>query len=261
MRIRRLTSAPKPSWRVLVYIDSRVVALDAQAVAHPVEAGEVGARLGRGQDVVGAQRVRGVREAAGLHDRSELLGRLQRRLEGGEHARLDAVSGQLLRHADADAVETLGRRQRDLAVGVRQRGRVHRIGRAGHVPVEQRAVGHVAGERAGLVERRGEGDHPVARDPCRTSASGRRCRTGPRAGGSSRPCRCPGPKARGRRPPRPARCRRWTRRERACDPPRVEHSAHRPSFSFDEPMANSSWLVLPSSGAPAAASRLTTVAV
>ena len=32
-------------------------------------------------------------------------------------------------------------------------------------------------------------------------------------------------------------------------------------FSFDEPIANSSWLVLPSSGAPAAASRATTVAV
>ncbi len=32
-------------------------------------------------------------------------------------------------------------------------------------------------------------------------------------------------------------------------------------FSFDEPIANSSWLVLPSNGAPACASRLTTVAV
>src|SRR5437764_7844944 len=32
-------------------------------------------------------------------------------------------------------------------------------------------------------------------------------------------------------------------------------------FSFDEPIANSSWLVLPSKGAPASANRLTTVAV
>ena len=32
-------------------------------------------------------------------------------------------------------------------------------------------------------------------------------------------------------------------------------------FSFDEPIANSSWLVLPSSGAPACARRRTTVAV
>src|SRR3954465_1665591 len=34
----------------------------------------------------------------------------------------------------------------------------------------------------------------------------------------------------------------------------------KPEFSFDEPMANSSWLVLPSSGAPAAASCSTAVA-
>ena len=33
-----------------------------------------------------------------------------------------------------------------------------------HVAQQQRGVGHVAGQRAGLVERRGEGDHPVARD-------------------------------------------------------------------------------------------------
>src|ERR671930_24647 len=35
----------------------------------------------------------------------------------------------------------------------------------------------------------------------------------------------------------------------------------KPEFSFDEPIANSSWLVLPSSGAPASARRLTAVAV
>jgi hypothetical protein len=35
----------------------------------------------------------------------------------------------------------------------------------------------------------------------------------------------------------------------------------KPEFSFDEPIANSSMLVLPSIGAPAAASRATAVAV
>ena len=35
----------------------------------------------------------------------------------------------------------------------------------------------------------------------------------------------------------------------------------KPEFSLEEPIANSSWLVLPSSGAPASASFLTTVAV
>src|SRR3954470_20578559 len=35
----------------------------------------------------------------------------------------------------------------------------------------------------------------------------------------------------------------------------------KPEFSFDEPIANSSWLVLPSNVAPAACRRSTTVAV
>src|ERR671935_3012135 len=34
----------------------------------------------------------------------------------------------------------------------------------------------------------------------------------------------------------------------------------KPEFSFEEPIANSSWLVLPSSGAPARSRRSTTVA-
>src|SRR5919108_6067769 len=51
------------------------------------------------------------------------------------------------------------------------------------------------------------------------------------------------------------------------EPPGTRDRSHglstgpNPEFSFDEPMANSSWLVLPSSGAPAWASFLTTVAV
>jgi hypothetical protein len=51
------------------------------------------------------------------------------------------------------------------------------------------------------------------------------------------------------------------------DPPGTRARSHgfrtgpKPEFSFDEPMANSSWFVLPSSGAPAWARRSTTVAV
>ncbi len=51
------------------------------------------------------------------------------------------------------------------------------------------------------------------------------------------------------------------------DPPGTRARSHGLStgpnaqFSVDEPIANSSWLVLPSSGAPAAASFSTTVAV
>jgi hypothetical protein len=51
------------------------------------------------------------------------------------------------------------------------------------------------------------------------------------------------------------------------EPPGTRERSHgfstgpKPEFSFEEPMANSSWFVLPSSGAPAAASLATTVAV
>src|SRR5919197_4653057 len=50
------------------------------------------------------------------------------------------------------------------------------------------------------------------------------------------------------------------------EPPGTRRRSHglstgpKPEFSFDEPIANSSWLVLPSSGAPASARRLTAVA-
>src|SRR5919204_5832512 len=51
------------------------------------------------------------------------------------------------------------------------------------------------------------------------------------------------------------------------EPPGTRSRSHglstgpKPEFSLDEPIANSSWLVLPNSGAPALARRSTTVAV
>src|SRR5215208_2848999 len=51
------------------------------------------------------------------------------------------------------------------------------------------------------------------------------------------------------------------------EPPGTRSRSHglrtgpKPEFSFDEPIANSSWFVLPSTGAPAARSCSTTVAV
>ena len=101
--MRRLTSAPKPAARVLVYIAEQVVGLDAQAVAHAVEAREVGRRLGGGDHVVGGQRVRRVRQRARLDLGAQLLGQPQRRLEGIPHAGLDPLAGELLGDAEADA--------------------------------------------------------------------------------------------------------------------------------------------------------------
>ena len=48
--------------RALVHLAQVLVAVDAQAVAHAVEAGEVRRRLGRGDHVVGGEAVAGVRK-------------------------------------------------------------------------------------------------------------------------------------------------------------------------------------------------------
>ena len=70
--------------------------------------------------------------------------------------------GELDRHAEPDAAQVLATRQLD-RLGELERRRVARV-LADHRAEQQRRVGHVARERAGLVERRGERDHPVARD-------------------------------------------------------------------------------------------------
>ena len=129
------------------------------------------------------------------------------------------------------------------------RARWSRRGRGPRGAQHQRGVGHVARERAALVERRREGDHPVAADRAvgglePDDPAQRRGLADRAAGvGADRPRRAC-------RPPPPRRCRRSSRRARAlrshgfCTGPK-------PEFSFDEPIANSSWLVLPRTAAPA----------
>ena len=112
--MRRLTSGPKPSPRVRSYMSSRSTGVGAAvAVAHAVEARQVRARLGRRDDVVGRQRVLGVRQADLDAGAAQLLDARHGLVEARAHARLDA-GGQVLRgHADAQAVEPLGVGQRD----------------------------------------------------------------------------------------------------------------------------------------------------
>ena len=95
--------------------------------------------------------------------------------------------------------------------------------RADHVAQQQRRVGHVARERARLVQRRGEGDHPVARDrPVRRLEPDDPAQRGGLADraagvGADRPRREP------RRDGGGAAARRAARDARAV--PRVEHRA------------------------------------
>ena len=118
-------------------------------------------------------------------------------------------------HAEAQPVERLGARQPDL-LRVLERGGVAGVA-ADHVAVEQGGVGHVAGERAALVERRGERDHPVARDAAVGRLQPDDPGTARPAGGSSRRCRCRSPTARGPPPPPPP-SRRSSRPARARGP-------------------------------------------
>ena len=256
--MRRLTSAPKPSWRVRGVHREQVVVGAAQPVAHAVEAREVRRGLGRREHVVGAQPV-GRRAAASTRSTvaPSSARELERRLEGARtrRARRPPRSARRARRG--------GRRPGARPWAARppracpMRRRVARVA-AGHVAQQQRGVGHVARQRAGLVQRGGEGDHPVAAARAVGRLEADDARTARRAGGSSR--RCPCPSAHGASPAATAAALP------PLEPPGTRERSHglrtgpKAEFSLDEPIANSSWLVLPSSGAPAAASRCTTVA-
>ena len=162
--MRRLTSAPKPCSRVRVYIVSRSSAAHAQAVADAVVAGEVGRRLGRRDQVVGGERVRRVRERDVVDRRRRARARASSvSLERREHAGLDALARAAPRARRGGC-----RAGRSRSAARPAPGRPSDVESHGSSPdhraEQQRRVGHVARERARLVERGGEGDHPVARD-------------------------------------------------------------------------------------------------
>ena len=99
---------------------------------------------------------------ARLDRRTQALGELEGRLEVLPHPGLDSTrgAGEILGHPEPQALEVLGTRERDLP-GVIEGGRVATIP-TDHVAEEQGGVRHVPRERAGLIERGGERDHPVA---------------------------------------------------------------------------------------------------
>ena len=72
--------------RLRVHVQEVADARRAEAVADAVVAREVGRRLGGRDQVVGAERVRGVRQPAGLDGGAELARAVERLLERGEHA-------------------------------------------------------------------------------------------------------------------------------------------------------------------------------
>ena len=135
-----------------------VLAVDAQAVADAVVAGQVRRRLGRRDEVVGGQAVGAARHGDAVHrgtrgrqGRSGTLDRLP-------HAPVDAVDvGQLAHHADPQTrdVGTTGERIGRGGDG----GRVHRVVTPDRLEQERRVVDRRR-ERSDLVEARREGDSP-----------------------------------------------------------------------------------------------------
>ena len=136
--------------------------LGAQPVTHTIEAGEIGGGLGGREHVVGGEPVWSVRQANVVELRAELPRARKGTAKGVEHTRIDPLAGELLGDAQAHAGKRLGGGQRDL-LGVSQGGGVALVA-ADHVAQQQRRIGDIAGQRPGLIERGGEGDHPVARD-------------------------------------------------------------------------------------------------
>ena len=207
--------------------------------------------------------MRSVRQLDLLDARPELLGQRQRPLERLAHARFQLPAGSLGSRPAAPTARPGARRRgapragRD-RLGELQRGRIAGV-LPDHLPEQQRRVADVARQRPSLVQRGGERDHPVARDRAvgrlQPDDPAQRRRLADRAAGvrAQRPRREAGRDRRGAAAGGAARAR-------ARDPTGCSAGPNA-EFSFEEPIANSSWLVFASSVAPASGSRCTDVAV
>src|SRR5262245_54208732 len=159
---------------VLVHVDD-VLAGFTQAVAHAVIAREVGGSLRRGHNVVGRQRVFGVRQ----RDLDELgAGRLQpgralapELFNFGRHA----VEAILPGNADLHAIDGLADRRLVVGHSDIDRGGVLRV-MPGHRAHQDRGVAVGTRDRPRLIERRGKGNDAPARAAAigRLDADGRR---------------------------------------------------------------------------------------
>ena len=216
-----------------------------QPVAHRVELGEVARRLAREDEVVRRERVVEAR-AVDLDDLgAEVDEQLNRLVEPLAHPRLVPLAAELANHADGHALDRRPLRRVDHRRHRRvDRGGVHRVVAADEC-VEQRGVQHRTGARSGLVEARGQRHEAVAGD----AAVGRL--------DPDRPVTAAGWRI---EPPVsvPIASGAWNDAtaldDPPPDPPGIRVRSHglwlgpQAECSVDEPMANSSMLVLPRIG-------------
>ncbi len=165
--MRRLTSSPKPSARVLAYMSAQVACSSCARWPnlHAVEAAQVARGLGRRDDVVHGDRQLGARQRD-----LDAAWRRASRIRPARRRPRRARRAPRLRRRTPSARRCAGRRASRPASGASslprgrvQRGRVALGVRPAHGRQQQGAVLGRAGHRAGLVEAGREGDHAVAR--------------------------------------------------------------------------------------------------
>ncbi len=158
--------------RALIHFQQIGVFGGAVAVAHTVVAAQVGAGLGRGDDVVGRNGQLGARQIDVEQGSTQPLALAQGGAHGGQHVGVAAGAKKFARQADAQPLQRLGgagtgpglAEQPGVVFGrVLQAGRVAVWVGPGHGREQQGAVEGAARHRAGLVEAGGVGHQPVAR--------------------------------------------------------------------------------------------------
>ena len=197
--------------------------------------------------------------ATSHESRRRALERRERRLDRDAHPASSPRAVSSPRHAEAEPARRRPSSARSSRAPARSTRRRVARDRGPQIDVQQqRRIAHRPRERPDLVERRCEGDQPVARHPpvgrLEPDDAAERRRLADRA-------------ARVRARARAAPSRAATAAaDPPLDPPGIRVGSHgfrvapNAEFSVDEPIANSSQFVLPTMTAPAASSRSTTVA-
>ena len=134
----------------------------ARPKARAIVAGQVGAGLGRGNEVIDGQAVAGV----GQTDVDDLRPQRGQIVDSGPHSRLhfrlDALDKVFAGDADAQAANVAGERRFVVGHGGVERRGIARVV-AGDDAQQGGGVGRGAAKRADLIERRREGDDAPAR--------------------------------------------------------------------------------------------------
>ena len=135
---------------ILVHGDN-VLAFGAKTIAHAVVTGQVGACLGRGDDIVGGQGVLGVGHGDFHHFRPQGPEGVYGLIDGLFHGRIRAGHEILLRQADAQSLDVI-----DEGLGIVNSLGTNRCGvfgiMTGNGVQHQGAVGHIAGDGPDLIQ-------------------------------------------------------------------------------------------------------------